>query len=99
MPLWLNVILYINKSFVYENVHTILNTTTESFGTVYFKTLPLFDLQSLSMPFLCKALLDNSLKLSLMLKSQRGLTSKKAIPFLVAYVSASRVPTCRLNAR
>jgi len=51
------------------------------------------------MPFLCKAMRDNSEKLSRMLKSQRGETSKNAIRFLAAYASASRSPTCLLKAK
>ena len=56
-------------------------------------------LNSLSIPFLCKAILDNSLKLSLILKSHNGETSKKAILFLTAYASASLAVTCLLNAK
>jgi len=54
---------------------------------------PLFDLQSLSMPLRCNAMRDSSLKLSRILKSHNGLTSKNAMWFFAAYVSASRAPT------
>lgn len=56
-------------------------------------------LQSLSMPFLWRAIRESSQKLSLMLKSHNGLTSKKAMWFFAAYISASRSCTCRLKAR
>lgn len=61
--------------------------------------LPLLDLHSLSIPFLCNAILDNSQKLSWILKLHRGDTSKKAILCLFAYVWASLSPTFLLNAK
>lgn len=63
------------------------------------KVIPLFDLHSLSMPLRCRAMRESSEKLSRILKSHRGDTSKNAIRFLAAYASASRSPTCLLNAK
>lgn len=64
-----------------------------------FNILPLLDLQSLSMPFLCNAILDNSQKLSKILKLQRGEISKKAIRCFLAYIWASFSLTFLLKAK
>lgn len=50
--------------------------------------LPLFALHSRSMPLRLRANLESSVKLSTMLKSQRGLTSNRLTWFLAAYCSA-----------
>lgn len=64
-----------------------------------WNALPLLERHNLSIPLRCKAIRESSEKLSRILKSQRGETSKNAMWFLAAYASASRSPTCLLKAK
>lgn len=63
------------------------------------KVKPLFVRKIRSIPFLCSAILANSQKDSLILKSQSGEISKHAILLRVAYKSACLKATCLLNAK
>lgn len=66
---------------------------------IFYVIVPLFVLQSLSIPFLPIAKRATSQNDSLILKSQRGEISNKGILCLDAYSSADRAATCRLKAR
>lgn len=95
---WINL-KYFKHSFTLEKSTLTSVITNKNFCLIFPIFLPLFALQSLSIPFRFKANRESSVKLSTILKSHSGLTSNRFMWFLAAYCSAWLWLTCLLKAK